>query len=50
MQHLSVLKTITFLTPLEIAASKTLLVPKMFVSTAWTGKNSQDGTCFKAAA
>ena len=47
---LSVLRITTFFTELEIAESRILLVPKMFVLTASIGKNSHDGTCFKAAA
>src|SRR5688572_17382146 len=47
---LSVLKTITFVTLFLIAASNTLAVPSTFVLTASNGKNSQEGTCFKAAA
>jgi hypothetical protein len=46
---LSVDKQITFLTPHSIAAVSTLSVPKTFVLTASSGKNSHDGTCFNAA-
>src|SRR5699024_3439881 len=47
---LSVDKQITFFTPSSTAAFNTFSVPKTFVFTASIGKNSQEGTCFKAAA
>ena len=47
---LSVDRHITFLTPYSIAAVSTLSVPNTLVLTASRGKNSQDGTCFNAAA
>src|SRR5690606_32192628 len=47
---LSVLKQITFFTPEVTAASITFCVPITLVCTACIGKNSQEGTCFKAAA
>ena len=47
---LSVLRTITLLTLEASAAFITFSVPRVFVCTASIGKNSHDGTCFKAAA
>ena len=47
---LSVDKQTIFLTPAFIAAFNTLFVPSIFVLTASIGKNSQEGTCFNAAA
>src|SRR5574344_1089133 len=47
---LSVKIQMTFLTPASIAAVSTLSVPIIFVLTASIGKNSHDGTCFRAAA
>src|ERR1022692_236222 len=47
---LSVLRHTTDLTPLAAAASITLALPATLVRTACVGKNSQDGTCFRAAA
>ena len=47
---LSVDKQIIFFTPASIAAVKTFSVPRTLVFTASIGKNSQDGTCFRAAA
>ena len=47
---LSVERQITFFTPASIAAVSTFSVPRTFVLTASIGKNSQEGTCFKAAA
>ena len=47
---LSVDRQMTASTPSSIAAVKTLSVPMIFVLTASIGKNSQEGTCFKAAA
>ena len=47
---LSVERQTTFLTPSFIAQARTFSVPKTFVLTASIGKNSQEGTCFKAAA
>ena len=47
---LSVDRQITHLTPASIAAVSTLSVPITLVCTASIGKNSQDGTCFSAAA
>ena len=38
------------LTPAEMAAVRTLSVPMTLVFTASMGKNSQEGTCFNAAA
>ena len=47
---LSVLKQTTFFTPWAEAESMTFWVPKTLVFVASKGKNSQDGTCFNAAA
>ena len=47
---LSVERQTTFLTPASMAALRTFSVPKTLVLTASIGKNSQEGTCFKAAA
>ena len=47
---LSVPRQTTAATPLALAASMTLELPKTFVRTASSGKNSQDGTCLSAAA
>ena len=47
---LSVERQMTHSTPASIAAVSTLSVPMTFVRTASIGKNSQEGTCFSAAA
>src|SRR4051794_40954342 len=47
---LSVLRHTTRETPQVAAASITFSVPRTFVLTASTGKNSHDGTCLSAAA
>ena len=47
---LSVLRNTTAETPLRSHASTTLALPRTFVCTASSGKNSHDGTCFSAAA
>ena len=47
---LSVLRQITDFTPASIAAVSTLSVPITLVRMASMGKNSQEGTCFSAAA
>ena len=47
---LSVLKITTFLTSKASADKSTFSVPITFVLIASNGKNSQEGTCFKAAA
>ena len=47
---LSVERQMTVFTPSSIAAVNTFSVPRTFVLTASIGKNSQDGTCFNAAA
>src|SRR5690606_8355815 len=47
---LSVLRQIILFTLLAIAASIVFCVPKTFVLVASMGKNSQEGTCFNAAA
>lgn len=47
---LSVDKQTILFTPNCTAAVKTLFVPSTLVRTASMGKNSQEGTCFKAAA
>ena len=47
---LSVLSTTTFFTLCLSANVNTLSVPRMLVFTASNGKNSQEGTCFNAAA
>ena len=47
---LSVLKTTTLVTLYFSADKSTLFVPIIFVFTACIGKNSQEGTCFNAAA
>ena len=39
-----------FFTPASTAICNTLSVPSTFVRTASIGKNSQEGTCFNAAA
>ena len=44
------LKQTTFLTLISIEALTTLSIPLTFVFVASIGKNSHDGTCFKAAA
>ena len=50
LTDLSVLKKTIFLTLESFAASIIFSVPKILVFTASWGKNSHDGTCFKAAA
>jgi len=47
---LSVLRTTTFFTSYSCATVNKLSVPIILVFTASKGKNSQDGTCFNAAA
>ena len=47
---MSVERHTTRSTPSEIAACSTLSVPITLVFTASMGKNSQEGTCFRAAA
>ena len=47
---LSVERQTTRLTPSEMAACSTLSVPMTLVFTASMGKNSQEGTCLRAAA
>src|SRR6266850_8012525 len=47
---LSVLRQTTDRTPQSAAASITFALPLILVRTACAGKNSQDGTCFSAAA
>lgn len=47
---LSVERQMTHFTPESMAASRTLSVPMTLVLTASIGKNSQDGTCLRAAA
>ena len=47
---LSVLKQIMRFTLLATAASMVFWVPKTFVFAASIGKNSQEGTCLRAAA
>ena len=47
---LSVDRHTTRSTPSSMAACSTLSVPMTLVRTASMGKNSQEGTCFKAAA
>ena len=47
---LSVERQITDSTPHSIATVSTLSVPITLVRTASIGKNSQEGTCFNAAA
>ena len=47
---MSVLRHTTERTPHACAARITLSLPCTFVATAWSGKNSHDGTCFRAAA
>ena len=47
---LSVERQIIFFTPAFIAAVNTFSVPRIFVFTASKGKNSQEGTCLRAAA
>jgi hypothetical protein len=47
---LSVLKQTTELTPKFSELLRTFALPCTFVATASNGKNSQDGTCFRAAA
>ena len=48
--HAAALKQVPSCEFFPIEAVKTLSVPKTLVFTASTGKNSHDGTCFKAAA
>ena len=47
---LSVLRTMTLLTRDARAAFITFSAPRVLVWTASMGKNSQEGTCFSAAA
>ncbi len=47
---MSVLRHTTDRTPASCAARMTLSLPWTLVATACNGKNSHEGTCFKAAA